>query len=123
MSAVKYKTELILIFPLDPLNCCGSRLPHPDTIPSAPFKRQTAGSAFYLRQGLSPKVDIAPPSRIMDFHLARMVENSLYVQLEWSAPGGDYDRGKGEREVISLYWKIKQILYGVTRCVHSVFKN
>ena len=31
-------------------------------------------------------------------NVARIVEDSLYVQLEWTAPGGDYDKGKGEYE-------------------------
>ena len=71
-------------------------MPHRETIPSAPFKRQSAGPGVYLRQGISPSVDIAPPTRILDFHVARIVENSLYVELEWSAPGGDFDQGKGK---------------------------
>jgi hypothetical protein len=38
----------------------------------------------------------------MDFRLARTIESSLYVQLEWSAPGGDYENGKGKnREKLS----------------------
>ena len=76
--------------------CCGSRVRFRETIPAAPFHRQAAGPGFYVRQGLSPRADVAPPSRIFDFRLARAIEASLYVQLEWSSPGGDYDQGKGK---------------------------
>ena len=76
-------------------NCCGSRVRFRETIPSSPFHRQSAGTGFYVKQGLSPRTDIAPPSRILDFRLAKVIKDSLYVQLEWSAPGGDYDKGRG----------------------------
>ena len=69
-----------------------------DTIPASPFHRQIVGPGFYIRQGLSPRTDIAPPSRVLDFHVAKIVQDSLYVQLEWSAPGGDYDQGKGKTQ-------------------------
>ena len=76
--------------------CCGSRVRFRETIPASPFHRQAVGPGFYVKQGLSPRTDIAPPSRIFDFRLARAIEASLYVQLEWSSPGGDYDQGKGK---------------------------
>ena len=76
--------------------CCGSRVRFRETIPATPFHRQAVGPGFYVKQGLSPRTDIAPPSRIFDFRLARAIEASLYVQLEWSSPGGDYDQGKGK---------------------------
>ena len=76
--------------------CCGSRVRFRETIPASPFHRQAVGPGFYVKQGLSPRTDVAPPSRIFDFRLARAIEASLYVQLEWSSPGGDYDQGKGK---------------------------
>jgi hypothetical protein len=83
-------------------SCCGSRVRFRETIPSSPFHRQSVGPGFYAKQGISPRTDIAPPNRIMDFRLARTIESSLYVQLEWSAPGGDYENGKGKnREKLS----------------------
>ena len=79
----------------DEESCCGSRVRFRETLPSSPFHRQSVGPGFYVKQGLSPRSDIAPPTRIFDFRLARTIEASLYVQLEWSAPGGDFDQGKG----------------------------
>ena len=75
--------------------CCGSRVRFRETIPATPFHRQAVGPGFYVKQGLSPRTDVAPPTRIFDFRLARAIEASLSVQLEWSSPGGDYDQGKG----------------------------
>ena len=93
---------LLYLFLFAADNCCGSRVRYRETIPASPFHRQTVGPGFYIRQGLSPRTDIAPPSRVLDFHVAKIVQDSLYVQLEWSAPGGDYDQGKGNCQLNSL---------------------
>ena len=76
-------------------SCCGSQISHTDLIPSAPFWRLAAGSSFFVRQGLPDGVDVAPPGRILDLHVARVVPDSMFVHLAWTAPGGDYDRGQG----------------------------
>lgn len=78
-----------------PENCCGSRVEFVETLPTSPFHRQTVGTGFYIKQGISPRTDIAAPSRILDFRVSRIINDSLYVELEWSAPGGDFDKGKG----------------------------
>ncbi len=59
--------------------------------------RKTAGPSFYVRQGLSGRseIDVAPPSRVTDLHLSSAVNDSLYVELAWTAPGDDFDQGKG----------------------------
>ena len=54
------------------------------------------GPAFYVRQGMSARADVSPPSRIIDFKMTGTIDDSLYIQLEWSAPGDDYDRGRGK---------------------------
>ena len=58
-----------------------------------------AGPSFYLFEGVSPPRDLAPPSRVADLRLldtASASEDSLAIQLAWTAPGGDLDQGKGE---------------------------
>ncbi len=77
-------------------SCCGSEISHPDPVPSAPFWRRAAGSGFFVRQGLGAGVDVAPPGRILDLRVSRIVPDSLFVHLSWTAPGGDYDHGKGK---------------------------
>ena len=93
-------------------SCCGSRFFASPSAPAAPFSRRAAGAAFYGRQGISGSRasapggatlataarDVYPPSRILDFRVSNFVEGSLFVQLEWTAPGGDYDQGKGKKK-------------------------
>ena len=77
-------------------DCCGSRIPFDETIPASPFQRQTVGPGFYVRQGLPSRLDVAPPSRIIDLRMSEAEdEDPLWIILEWSAPGDDYDRGTG----------------------------
>ena len=85
------KSENILIIS----DCCGSEVGFKETIPASPFHRQIVGPAFYVRQGMSARADVSPPSRIIDFKMTGTIDDSLYIQLEWSAPGDDYDRGRG----------------------------
>ena len=77
-------------------DCCGSQVGFKETIPATPFHRQTVGPAFYVRQGMSARADVSPPSRVIDFQMTGTIEDSLYIRLEWSAPGDDYDRGRGK---------------------------
>ena len=76
-------------------SCCGSHVTFGDTIPASSFMRQAAGPTFYVKQGLSGRRDVVPPSRVIDFHVSSIVNDSLYVELEWTAPGNNYDQGKG----------------------------
>lgn len=87
----------------NPENCCGSRVEFVETLPTSPFHRQTVGTGFYIKQGISPRTDIAAPSRILDFRVSRIINDSLYVELEWSAPGGDFDKGKADKYEIRCY--------------------
>ena len=45
---------------------------------------------------MSARADVSPPSRIIDFKMTGTTDDSLYIRLEWSAPGDDYDRGRGK---------------------------
>ena len=77
--------------------CCGSRIDFGnDTSPTGAFQRVVAGPSFYLFEGVSPPRDLAPPSRVADLRLLDTAsEDSLAIQLAWTAPGGDLDQGKG----------------------------
>ena len=75
--------------------CCGSAQFFGESIPASPFHRQAVGPAIYVKQGLSPRTDVAPPSRILDLRMKSVTEDSLYVTLEWSAPGDNFDQGRG----------------------------
>ena len=78
----------------DSEDCCGTAvILSDDPIPASSFMRQAAGPTFYVKQGL--RRDVAPPSRVIDFHVSSIVNDSLYVELQWSAPGNDYDQGRG----------------------------
>ena len=89
-------------FKLDDINndddvdeCCGTEFHFRDSIPASPFHRQAVGPAVYVRQGISSRTDVAPPSRVLDLRMKSVAEDSLYVTLEWSAPGDNYDQGRG----------------------------
>ena len=90
---------MVSIFPArdPPLACCGSRIDYKNaTVPTGPFLRIATGASFYVARGFSFTEDTAPPSRILDLRLVHTEKDSLMVGLEWTAPGGDYDFGKGE---------------------------
>ena len=80
---------------METAECCGSQFHLGESIPASPFHRQAVGPTIYVKQGLSPKADLAPPSRILDLRMKSVTEDSLYVTLEWSAPGDNYDQGRG----------------------------
>jgi hypothetical protein len=75
--------------------CCGSDFRFGESIPASPFHRQAVGPAVFVAQGLSSRTDVAPPSRVLDLRMKSVTEDSLYVTLEWSAPGDNYDQGRG----------------------------
>ena len=41
------------------------------------------------------------------------VDNETAIELEWSAPGDDYDRGRGELIIVVFYLIIFEILKGL----------
>ena len=79
--------------------CCGSIINfRNETSPTGSFQRISTGPAFYVAQGFPLARDISPPSRISDFTLVEQEDASLHLELSWTAPGGDYDFDRGERE-------------------------
>ena len=55
-------------------------------------------TGFYIREGSSvPVNDVFPPSRITDLKVEGYLEESYFVYMSWSAPGGDYDDSKSFR--------------------------
>ena len=94
-KVIAYETISLVVLTDDSDNCCGSHVSFGDTIPAASFMRQAAGPTFYVKQGLSGRRDVTPPSRVIDFHVVSVVNDSLFVELEWTAPGNDFDQGKG----------------------------
>ena len=83
--------------------------------------RIVSGPSFYLGQGVPLTRDLAPPSRISDLRrkpdipaaagadgavVAGVIgddEGHLTVGLEWTAPGGDLDFGKGNLLYSNIY--------------------
>jgi hypothetical protein len=83
--------------PSEAVECCGSRVAFGNaTAPTGAFHRLVAGPAFYLARGVPLTADLSPPNRILDLRLAAANNDSLTVELTWTAPGGDFDFGKGE---------------------------
>ena len=66
------------------------------TVTNSFYAEQATG--FYIREGSSvPVNDVFPPSRITDFKVQGYLEDSHFVYIKWSAPGGDYDSGRALR--------------------------
>ena len=65
--------------------------------------RIAAGPSFYLGTGVALTSDLAPPCRISD--LRQVGVANLSVSLEWTAPGGDFDFGKGKGFIHSLAYR------------------
>ena len=59
------------------------------------------GAQFFVRNGEPARTDVFPPSRVTDVAVASYVNQTLYAVLEWSAPGGDRDKGAADRYVIN----------------------
>ena len=59
------------------------------------FSKQAVGNSFFISRGREDLEDTLPPNRISDLRVARKTKSSLDIQLEWTAPGGDQDYGKG----------------------------
>ena len=84
-----------------------------------------------MAAGYSLTRDISPPTRIPDFSLLEQDLSSLSISLSWSAPGGDYDTGKGDLNIFSpltAYMLTAQsalhilLLFGQTRLSRAVFQ-
>jgi hypothetical protein len=93
--------------PSEPTECCGSRIAFGNvTVPTGAFHRLVAGPAFYLGRGVPLTADLSPPNRVLDLRLVAAHNDSLTVDLAWTAPGGDYDFGKGETRFLFHFKKL-----------------
>lgn len=87
----------------DKPSCCGSSVPHIATIPTGTFNRHLIGAAFTINRGISMGLDPYPPGRVTDLRVERVVDSSSEIKLSWTAPGGDYDKGKAAEYEIRCY--------------------
>jgi len=88
--------------------CCGSRIEYGNiSAPTGTFQRISAGESFYLAHGYPLTEDISPPCRISDLQMAEVLNETLAIRLDWTAPGGDLDFGKGERSFLYICSLIK----------------
>ena len=93
--------------------CCGSNTGTDNmyTVPTGPFTRHitapsflvTKGVQYFVKNGQPQAQDVFPPSRITDFAVMSYVNQTLYATLTWSAPGGDFDKGKAARYEMRCY--------------------
>ncbi|CAL8101953.1 unnamed protein product [Orchesella dallaii] len=83
--------------------CCGTSVPHIATVPTGSFIRKIAGSSFYIENGVPLEEDLYPPGRVTDLRVERVIDSASEIKLSWTAPGGDYDKGKAARYEIRCY--------------------
>ena len=98
------------------IDCCGSALQYQQGMKAVTaFSKQAVGQSFFISRGLEDSEDSLPPNRISDLRVVRKIKSSLDIQLEWTAPGGDQDYGKG----LQLFYLPKEtkrkVSYGVFR--------
>ena len=100
-------------------DCCGSAMAENlYSIPTKSFEQHVSGPAFKVRKGIQfflrdgqPRAnDIFPPSRVTDLSVMSYVNQSLYVTVSWSAPGGNLDQGKAFKYEIGLYTNQQTLL-------------
>ena len=77
-------------------DCCGSITPDNNTRQLTFSTLETVGPSIY--SSVHSDLDISPPNRISDLRITG-TESGLMeghrVLLAWSAPGGDWNNGKG----------------------------
>lgn len=61
------------------------------------------GSSFAIRHGIPLGEDPYPPGRVTDLRVERVVDSASEIKLSWTAPGGDYDKGKASKYEIRCY--------------------
>ncbi|XP_078697506.1 calcium-activated chloride channel regulator 4-like [Branchiostoma floridae x Branchiostoma belcheri] len=66
--------------------------------PVESFERQSAAGVFQLLD-YKPE-DGFPPSRITDLEVVKVSYSDRTVLLRWTAPGDDYDQGRGENATV-----------------------
>ena len=75
-------------------DCCGSSVPSSSTTSLSASHQLTAATSFYLES--HSEVDTAPPNRISDLRVSREAADTNVITLRWTAPGGDWNYGRGE---------------------------
>lgn len=70
-------------------------MPHIATVPTGSFVRKIAGTSFYVENSVPLEEDPYPPGRVTDLRVERVLDSASEIKLSWTAPGGDYDKGKG----------------------------
>ncbi|KAK7070876.1 hypothetical protein SK128_014952 [Halocaridina rubra] len=87
---------LTRLSPMDPLNgpdpCCGSSVPFDPSkaTPTGPFLRTSAAGSFKVTK-VPLSGDVAAPSRVLNLQVSP--NNYTSLNLNWTAPGDDYDIG------------------------------
>ena len=76
-------------------DCCGSSVPATTISSLPPSHQQSLSTSLYLSS--SSQQDVAPPNRISD--LEATSEENL-ISLRWTAPGDDWNYGRGEIFII-----------------------
>ena len=83
-------------------DCCGSTIQYPQNMEAiSSFSQLALGFSFFTSREMEDIDDLIPPNRISDLRIVKKARDSLEIQLEWSAPGGDQDYGTGGN---MLYW-------------------
>ncbi|KFM65684.1 Calcium-activated chloride channel regulator 2, partial [Stegodyphus mimosarum] len=69
-----------------------------------PLQTKIIGSFIVLKK--PPSVDIIPPNRICDLKVISVDHDNSTVELQWTAPGNDYDYGNASKYEIkySTHW-------------------
>ncbi|XP_076357413.1 calcium-activated chloride channel regulator 1-like isoform X1 [Tachypleus tridentatus] len=81
--------------------CCGSFVPEDNAESAESFSRISHYGRLYI---LHDELDVSnPPSRITDLRVINLEELSKTVTLKWTAPGGDYDSGKGSYYLVKYF--------------------
>ena len=87
-------------------DCCGRSVPSVTRASLAASQQQSLSTSLYLRSSArEDQEDAAPPNRISD--LVAASQDNL-IRLTWTAPGGDWNYGRGEicENFPCKYWKL-----------------
>ena len=87
-------------------DCCGRSVPSVTRASLAASQQQSLSTSLYLRSSArEDQEDSAPPNRISD--LVAASQDNL-IRLTWTAPGGDWNYGRGEicENFPCKYWKL-----------------
>ena len=86
--------------------CCSSYIQYDHLQRLPAFQREVTHGILEV-VSRKPSHDIVPPNRVLDLR-ATVNDSSRQVQLQWTAPGDDYDVGKelegSEGHCKASYW-------------------